>query len=59
MKRVYMKPDTQAVHINICNQLLSGSPVNSIGGNVFDGTPEGGSGVARGRQGGWDEDDNF
>ena len=63
-KKEYMKPQMQAVTINIRHQLLQASHLNSVGGNAGltgagdDGTITGGSGPARSRNfSGWDDEE--
>ena len=48
-KRNYQQPAMQVRTINIRPQLLSGSPVRTVTGNVFTGSPQAGHGEARGR----------
>lgn len=66
-KKPYQQPALRVVAINIRHQLLSGSPVNKVGGNAGltgagdDGTITGGSGPARSRSNsgwdGWDDEE--
>ena len=56
MKKVYVKPQMQAVIINSSVQLMQSS-VKSVGGNAFKSTVSGGSGDARSRSCSWDDEE--
>ena len=59
MNTNYIKPAMRVVSINQRANLLigSGPQVTSVSGNVFDTAPVAGSGTARGREFGYDEDE--
>ena len=56
MKKVYVKPQMQAVIINSSVQLMQSS-VKSVNGNVFKSGVSGGSGDARSRSCSWDDEE--
>ena len=59
MKRDYMKPTMKVVGLRSKTCLLSGSPVQSISGNVFNSSPKAGAVNARSRSwdDGWDDEE--
>ena len=58
MKKNYLKPVMRVVRIKVRHQLLAGSPVRSVGGNVFDqGTISGSNQSARSRSNDWWDDE--
>ena len=56
MKKMYLTPRVEVVKINQSVSLLSGTPVNSTGGNIFGGTVSGSSGTGRSRECDWDDE---
>ena len=57
MKKNYEKPQMKAVKINHRANLLCGSPVSSVDGDVFRGKITGSSGPSRSREADWDDED--
>ena len=57
-KKEYMKPAVKDIIMMDCEELLANSQVTSVsGGNLkYGGGSKNGSGVARGRNDGWDDD---
>ena len=57
MKKVYVKPQMQAVMINGMQLMNTGSNVQTVNGNAFKSTVSGGSGDARSRGCDWDDEE--
>ena len=57
MKKMYVTPQVEVVKINQSVSLLSGSTVNSTGGNGgFNSTVSGSTGTGRSRECDWDDE---
>ena len=57
MKKVYVKPQMEAVIISSMQLMSTGSSVQSVNGNVFKSGVSGGSGDARSRSCSWDDEE--
>ena len=58
-KKIYQKPEMQVVNINMCCQLLSGSPANQVESNAGLKMGGSGNGEFRSREAWFDDEEDW